>query len=503
MITLDAGDWYSGSLFDNLGADNRTPSIPQMEFFASAGYDAIILGNHDFDRYEAALYTMLEKADTKKLKINVLVSNMQPLPSSSIFKKFELPSSTVQLIPYLIKESEGIRVGVLGYHTPDAAFLTDSYRNDMKFVGFAPDKGNNYGELVKLAERQSEMLKNELECDMVVMVIHGGHKDLEDMGFLELPHVDVVLGGHTHEAYLLSNQQGSLSSQCGSAGSYITALSVAKDENGGRHFRGVDEEYAPFVTDEIPQCISVTHEMIQDGSFEEKITDWTDELKELFVVKQDEVVFKGDLSSLYKDGESQEANAHRYATMVVEELNAWQQSNDIIEDPITVKFWNKEFYEVDYFTQPSTDVTLTYEDAYNLIFFTATKDLYTFYMKKRDVYMTLQSTFVITKLFSPLMTVLAGGLLYDERMVLGVPLVTNLRTVEGLPYEEWPDLVRVLANSIVVQFMYKVEEMSYGILSNFPVDRDGSPIGMEETLLRDGPKELDLFLQRLSKIMNN
>ena len=44
VLALDAGDWYSGSLFDNLGADLRTPSIPQMEFFHAAQYDGIILG---------------------------------------------------------------------------------------------------------------------------------------------------------------------------------------------------------------------------------------------------------------------------------------------------------------------------------------------------------------------------------------------------------------------------------------------------------------------------
>ena len=61
VLTLDAGDWYSGSLYDQLGADDRTNSVPQMEFFHDAGYDGIILGNHDFDRHESALFAMLYK----------------------------------------------------------------------------------------------------------------------------------------------------------------------------------------------------------------------------------------------------------------------------------------------------------------------------------------------------------------------------------------------------------------------------------------------------------
>ena len=72
-MTLDAGDWYSGSLYDQLGADDRTDSVPQMEFFHDAGYDGIILGNHDFDRHESALFSMLYKASDMKLNINVIV----------------------------------------------------------------------------------------------------------------------------------------------------------------------------------------------------------------------------------------------------------------------------------------------------------------------------------------------------------------------------------------------------------------------------------------------
>ena len=106
VLTLDAGDWYSGSLFDNLGADVRTPSIPQMEFFHAAQYDGIILGNHDFDRTEPALFTMLEKANKMKLDINVIVSNLLPLPKDSKFQRFYADTSSVKFIPYLIRETK-------------------------------------------------------------------------------------------------------------------------------------------------------------------------------------------------------------------------------------------------------------------------------------------------------------------------------------------------------------------------------------------------------------
>ena len=141
-MTLDAGDWYSGSVFDKLGADYRTKSVPQMEFFHDAGYDGIILGNHDFDLYESALFAMLDKANNMKLNINVIVSNLiLPLPKQSKFQLFYDPSSTVKFIPYLIKKTPNGKVGVLGYMTPDALFVSNDYREDLQFIGYSFPEG--------------------------------------------------------------------------------------------------------------------------------------------------------------------------------------------------------------------------------------------------------------------------------------------------------------------------------------------------------------------------
>ena len=63
----------------------------------------ITLGNHDFDRYEEALFTMLEKANQMNLDINVIVSNLLPLPKSSKFHRFYEEKSSVKFLPHLIK----------------------------------------------------------------------------------------------------------------------------------------------------------------------------------------------------------------------------------------------------------------------------------------------------------------------------------------------------------------------------------------------------------------
>ena len=118
-----------------------------------------------------------------------------------------------------------------------------------------------------------------MKCDMVVAVLHGGHQDDEDVGLLNLQNVDIVLGGHTHESYLYSSSDSSLTSQCGSYGLQVTALSVGMDVNKNLHFKGVDEEYNQFVSADSPQCINVTSGIAEDSGFNEKVGNWKGEIK--------------------------------------------------------------------------------------------------------------------------------------------------------------------------------------------------------------------------------
>ena len=165
-------------------------------------------------------------------------------------------------------------------------------------------------------------------------------------------------------------------------------------------------------------------------------------------------------------------------------------------------FWNREFFEIDEITHNLEDVDITYEDAYNLIFFPALKDQYAIYMKKEELYYVLQGAFIIANLISPLLYIDAGGITYKETHYLGVPVITDLKTVDGVPYEDWPDMVKVLANSISAPYLWKIEKFSKGLFHNFPKDKNGNLVRMADCLVPDSPKELGLFLNYLERLNN-
>lgn len=473
-----------------------------MEYFHFAKYDAIILGNHDFDQGEDGLYTILDKAKNMKLDINIVVSNLLPLSPTAKFNQFYDESSSVKFLPYYIKESKAGRVGVLGYITPDALFVSTDYRADLQFTGFKSGT-QDYNELISLARQQSGMLKTELNCDIVVAVIHGGHKDGEDVGFLSLPNIDIVSGGHSHELYFYAAEDGSLTSQCGYSGMQLAALMVGQDSDRQLHFRGGDERYSQSVSGNCPQCIDINNHFELDRDFEEKVESWKNEIKGLTGFNQDEIVFKGNLQSLISHSNSRINNAQSFAAMLRDQLNSWEAANNPQPDPVTVIFWTEEFFEMDQLTHDLSDVTLTFDDAYNLIFFSGQKDLYTFYVSKLYIYLTLQFSFVLRVTVSPLLKPTTGGIVYKESSYFGMPVITDLETVEGVPYKEWPDMVRVVANSIVAPYFWKMAKYSGGLLDNLPNDKDGKPVSMADTLAVDYPPELELFLNYLKNSERN
>src|SRR5262245_10261253 len=54
VLLVDGGDFFSGTLFHAL-SPSASPSSPELDFFAMNGYDAITVGNHEFDAGIAGL----------------------------------------------------------------------------------------------------------------------------------------------------------------------------------------------------------------------------------------------------------------------------------------------------------------------------------------------------------------------------------------------------------------------------------------------------------------
>jgi len=103
-LLLDAGDRFTGTLFHSryLGADNA-------QIMNLLGFDAMTLGNHEFDNGEQVLADFIDSVNFPIVAANIEVPATSPLNG--------------RILPYVVIDVNGQPVGIIGFTTPETRFL--------------------------------------------------------------------------------------------------------------------------------------------------------------------------------------------------------------------------------------------------------------------------------------------------------------------------------------------------------------------------------------------
>lgn len=168
-LFLDAGDWSEGSIFFTLNAGEASQRV--ME---TLGYDAIVLGNHDWLIGPKELYKTFQDA---QMKIPVLSANlnMSHLDPSIHLRDY--------IKPYIVKEIEGVKIGIVGLSTFEMIY--DGYFKPVKLM-----------DPVRTTRKAVEQLRKKEGCSVVIILSHLGIT--VDKMMAKVPGVDYIVGGHTH-----------------------------------------------------------------------------------------------------------------------------------------------------------------------------------------------------------------------------------------------------------------------------------------------------------------
>lgn len=166
VIALDAGDQFQGTLFYTV---NKWPMLAEID--ALMPYDAMTLGNHEFDEGCGELARFLERQP-----IPVLAANLAP--------EAACPLRGSRIAPYMVKEVRGVRVGIVGLANDQVEELAEA----CPATRFS-DAATALSEAVK-----------ELEADGVRHIVAVTHLGLPADRELarRVEGVDVIVGGHTH-----------------------------------------------------------------------------------------------------------------------------------------------------------------------------------------------------------------------------------------------------------------------------------------------------------------
>ncbi|KAL0489781.1 5NTD [Acrasis kona] len=234
-LTLDAGDWFSGSLFHLISVSKFYDELGAIElkFLSDCKYDATTLGNHEFDPTEKGLFHLLNKTQNKLInKLPIVVSNIHLVGQEcDYFNKvvhapeetFSNPVASLEnsnnqspsIVPFVLKELTDTRgnilkVGIIGSFGIDANKVSTAYRSCLKFDGNDFEGSTSFDDYVKVIHDTASMLRGKYNVHVIVLLAHGGEPEdhqvmeaLEGLNTQEFPVVDVHISSHTHHVYMV------------------------------------------------------------------------------------------------------------------------------------------------------------------------------------------------------------------------------------------------------------------------------------------------------------
>ncbi|HCF81980.1 MAG TPA: metallophosphatase [Porphyromonadaceae bacterium] len=166
VLLFDAGDFLQGTPYFNLfKGEVETEAMNMMR------YDAVTLGNHEFDYGLEALEKVVRRA-----KFPIISSNydFSGTPLNNLIK------------PYLIFKKDGVKIGVIAINIQPKGLIASGNYDGMKFL--QPER---------VANELALKLKTTDRCDMVICLSHLGYT--ADKRLVEQTrNIDIVIGGHSH-----------------------------------------------------------------------------------------------------------------------------------------------------------------------------------------------------------------------------------------------------------------------------------------------------------------
>jgi len=165
VLLLNAGDNFQGSLFYT-----TYKGAAEAEFLNLMKFDAMTVGNHEFDDSEDGLATFLDK-----VQFPVVTANVAAGASSKIGDRIK---------PYIVLDKGGQKIGIVGAVANDTPELSSPGPNVLI--------GNDVADITAAV---AELKKQGV--DKIIALTHVGYpRDLAAIA--KIPDVDVVVGGHSH-----------------------------------------------------------------------------------------------------------------------------------------------------------------------------------------------------------------------------------------------------------------------------------------------------------------
>lgn len=217
-LLFDAGDIFQGTPYFNFYGGEI-----EFKLMSMLGYDAITIGNHDFDNGMDGLDKQLPNA-----KFDIISSNYD-------FKNTILES---KVSDYKIYNKSGIKIGVFGLGIELEGLVSKDLYKETKYL-----------DPMEIANDTAKKLKESENCDIVICLSHLGYKyekfpnKVSDLNLAKsTKNIDLIIGGHTHtfmnKPVVVKNNAGNdvLINQVGCFGLYLGRIDFSFDSDNNKIF---------------------------------------------------------------------------------------------------------------------------------------------------------------------------------------------------------------------------------------------------------------------------
>ena len=485
-LVLDGGDFSMGTLIQTV----YDTEAAELRMLGQIGCDVTTLGNHEFDYQSKGLADMLNAAKNSGDTVPSLVlcnvdwDAMEEAGLSEDQKQIQAAFEKYQVKDYVVVQKGNIKIAVLGVFGKDALVC-------------APTCELVWKDPVKAAKQTVEKIKKKEKVDMIACVSHSGtwddaDKSEDEILAKEVPDIDLIISGHTHSQLDKPIQHGNTYIvSCGEYGKNLGTISMTQKDDG--RWKATSYELIP-----------VSDEVNPDETTQAKIDALMDTVDINYLAKfgytRKEVLAENDI----------EFNSLDEMSTKHEELNL----GDIISDAYVYAVENSDNYDgdpVDVAVVPSGTVRDTYakgeitvESVYDSFSLGIGKDglagypLISAYLTGKELKLVAEIDASISD-FMTTARLYCSGLNFTfnpHRMILNKVTDCYLTGQDGEREEIQDDkLYHVVTDLYTGQMLGSVMDISYGLLSIIPKDKEGNPIeNLEEYAIMEENQELKAWV---------
>ena len=479
---FDAGDFSMGTPYQTI----FSTEAPELRLMGSLGFDATVLGNHEFDYRAQGLTDMLNAAAASGDTLPALVianidweKTFADNLRAENARALQMAMNQYGVVDYVIIEKGGIKAAVFGLMGKSA----DDY---------APESGLYFKNYIETAKEITAQIKANENADIIICLSHSGtdsnpNKSEDELLARTVPEIDVIISGHTHsrleQPIIIGN------TLIVSAGEHTYEIGHLKLDRDGNRFRMSGYE-----------LVSINENLQKDQNIEKIIMKFRALVDSQYLSKfgysYDQILAYSDFSftPIEKFGQIQGedtlgnliADSYIAAVKKAEDETYRHVDAAIVPQGVVRGSFTQGFITVaDAFNVSSLGIGPDRIPGYPLV---------SMYLTGKELKTIAEIDISVSTLMLPARLYITG-LTYTynpNRLILNRVTTTRLMHEDGSTSAlDNNKLYRVIGGLYSCQMLGAVEAQSFGLLKVTPKDADGNSItDFEKHIVYDGSTEL-------------